>query len=62
MHVLIVFVFSSSSQHMLTLFELQERYDKALECGQRALRITEKVRGSLIFISPSKHYMLRVGT
>lgn len=32
-------------KHLITLNEAQERRDKALECGKRALRITETIFG-----------------
>jgi hypothetical protein len=33
-------------KHMITLYEMQERFKDALECGSRALTISENIFGS----------------
>jgi len=36
---------AQSLKHLLTLYELQENFVKACECGQKALKIVEKLKG-----------------
>ena len=33
-------------KHFITLLELQERFSDAIKCGERALRIYQKIYGS----------------